>query len=134
MKHTQTNATFRKPSNLKISQELYTILGQGFDTFFAHFVNQGKEAEVNETILRAIDSERVRWSLYWAIDGDLRYDDSHPRYIDGVDYRTGDKIPARTRRVPYSERYSQLSKSEHLKSNQLDNALKAIFKEFKADI
>lgn len=130
----RTNATFRKPSNLKISQELYTILGQGFDTFFAHWVNQGKEAEVNETILRAVDSERVRWSLYWAIDGGLRYDDSHGRYTDGVDYRTGDKIPARVRIVPYNERYAQLSNTENLTSVQTDNALKAIFKEFKADI
>ncbi len=126
----QSNATFNKPTNLKISQELYTILGQGFDTFFAYWVNQGKESAVGEAINRALESERVRWDLYWAIDFNLRYDDSHPAYHSGTDSE-GNKRKVKVRIVNYNEKYSELSRCDDLTSQQKDNALKAIFKELK---
>ena len=127
-------ATFTKPRNLKMSDELFQLLGRSFDIFFAYWVNAGKVDAVNETIKRATDSEKVRWSIFWAIDNDLRYDDTHPRYSDWVDNNTGNVVSAKVRIIPYNELYKDMLILDDLTSVQIDNALKAIFKEFSKDL
>ena len=127
-------ATFTKPRNLKMSDELFQLLGRSFDTFLAHWVNAGKADIVDTAILRATESERIRWSLFWAIDNDLRYADTHPRYSDWTDNNTGNLISAKVRIVPYAPQYKDMRVSEDLTDNQIDNALKAIFREFSKDL
>jgi hypothetical protein len=127
-------ATFTKPRNLKMSDELFQLLGRSFDTFFAHWVNAVKVDAVNETIKRGTNSEMVRWSIFWAIDNDLRYDDTHPRYSDWVDNADGNVVSAKVRIVPYNDRYKDMRILDDLTSAQIDNALKAIFKEFSKDL